>query len=130
VIYLDSCLVIYAIEANGAAATAVLTALERIEERIAASPLVLMECLVGPSDGERELVATYERFYETVETVPLTTPADCSRSSRLSRDMDPRRVQRSSALRSHRCIFNVGRGVHTQPHTTIAATMPLFRRTL
>lgn len=73
-IYLDTCLVICAIEADGETATAVLTALERTDEQIAVSPLVLMECLVGPlRSGNETVVDTYERFCETVVTLALTT---------------------------------------------------------
>jgi predicted nucleic acid-binding protein len=73
VIYLDTCLVIYAIEPNGSATDAVLTALERTDDRIAVSPLVLMECLAGAIAAERaDLIDAYEAFYQSVETIPLT----------------------------------------------------------
>lgn len=73
-IYLDSCLVIYAIEPNGEATEAVLAAIEAADEPFAVSPLVLMECLVGPlRNGHAAQVAAYESFVDSIETVPLTT---------------------------------------------------------
>ena len=46
-IYLDSCILIYAIEDSTIRGATVRSALERTEQPLAASPLVLHECLVG-----------------------------------------------------------------------------------
>ena len=71
-IYLDSCLVIYAIEPNGTASERVLAAIADADATFAVSPLVLMECLVGPLRAERTSVAeTYEAFCSSVEMIPL-----------------------------------------------------------
>lgn len=72
-IYLDSCLVIYAIEPNGAASEAVITALAQTHDAVAVSPLVMMECMVGPiRAGDQGLRRTYEEFFEVLEIIPLT----------------------------------------------------------
>lgn len=82
-IYLDSCLVIYAIEPNGEATEAVLTAIAEADEPFATSPLVLMECLVVPLRNARaSLVAAYEGFVGSIETIPLTS-AVCRHAAEL-----------------------------------------------
>ena len=58
-IYLDSCLVIYLVETKGAARAAVELAMSEARgERFAISPLVVMECLVGPYAAEDEVRRT------------------------------------------------------------------------
>lgn len=73
-IYLDSCLVIYAVEPNGTASDSVLAAITGSTEAFAVSPLVLMECLVGPlRRGQASLVEAYESLIVSIEMIPLTT---------------------------------------------------------
>lgn len=66
-IYLDSCIVIYAVEADDKTGEKVRAKLAQTDEVIATSPLVLHECLVGPlRDTDWELrdryVAVYSQF--------------------------------------------------------------------
>ena len=66
-IYLDSCIVIYALEADDETGEKVRAKLAQTEEVIATSPLVLYECLVGPlRDTDWELrdryIAVYSQF--------------------------------------------------------------------
>lgn len=66
-IYLDSCIVIYAVEADDKTGEKVREKLAQTDEVIATSPLVLHECLVGPlRDTDWELrdryVAVYSQF--------------------------------------------------------------------
>jgi uncharacterized protein len=71
VIYLDSCLVIYALEPSEAT-EAVLSAMQGAAEPFAVSELVCMECLVGPLRSGNELARiTFERFFTTVARVAL-----------------------------------------------------------
>lgn len=73
-IYLDSCLVIYAIEPNGSASEAVLAAIAGSHEQFAVSPLVLMESLAGPiRAGRAPVVEAFEAFASSIEMIPLST---------------------------------------------------------
>lgn len=75
-IYLDSCLVIYAVEPNGAATEAVIRAVERQESNFAASPLVQMECLVGPMRSDNNVLQqAYQRFFSGVTIVAISSDA-------------------------------------------------------
>ena len=47
-IYLDSCILIYAVEDQGKRGAAVRQGMAATDDRMAISPLVVMECLVGP----------------------------------------------------------------------------------
>ena len=61
-IYLDTCLIVYAFEDNSERGIATrLRIAEQVAEEFVISPLVKMECLVGPiKDGNLEL----RRYYE------------------------------------------------------------------
>jgi predicted nucleic acid-binding protein len=74
VIYLDSCLVIYAIEwpdEKGETIRQKLVA--AADQEFAISPLVIMECLVGPiKSGDPFRRAQYVRYLENFLVVPLS----------------------------------------------------------
>jgi predicted nucleic acid-binding protein len=84
VIYLDSCVVIYAVEDPGTRGDAVRGRLARAgDEAVAVSPLVAMECLVGPlRRGDLELEARYRTVLALFHQ--LAVPADVfERAARL-----------------------------------------------
>jgi predicted nucleic acid-binding protein len=71
-IYLDSCIVIYAMEDAGDRGSAVRDALREVEAVVASSPLALQECLVGPMRARNlELRDRYFEAFERIEQVPL-----------------------------------------------------------
>ncbi len=72
-IYLDTCLVIYAVEQPESAGLAVRQRMaENGDQEFAISPLVVMECLVGPvKSGDARLRALYHRYLDTFVSVPL-----------------------------------------------------------
>ena len=72
-IYLDTCLVIYALELPGSAGLAVRQKMaDHTEQEFAISPLVVMECLVGPvKSRDLHLRAWYQRYLDTFVSVPL-----------------------------------------------------------
>lgn len=70
-IYLDSCVVIYAVE-PGPWSEVVLDAISRTAESFAISPLVCLECLVGPLKSNDEATGTrFEQFFSKVSMVPM-----------------------------------------------------------
>jgi uncharacterized protein len=73
VIYLDSCILTYAIEDDGERGERVRHRLEVAgEERIAISPLVMQECLVGPlRDDNLALRDHYLRAFDRFEVLEL-----------------------------------------------------------
>lgn len=72
-IYLDTCLLIYAFERHPVFAEAVLSRLEQVApERLAISPLVKFECLVAPMrDGNLVLQRYYEQGLEQFVQLPM-----------------------------------------------------------
>jgi predicted nucleic acid-binding protein len=72
-IYLDSCLVIYAAERDPRYAARVATKLKDAEDEIfAVSPLVKLECLVKPlKNGNVLLKKYYEDLFQTLITLQL-----------------------------------------------------------
>lgn len=71
-IYLDSCLVIYLVEARGPAHHAVRRAMsEYPDDHFAISPLVVMECLVGPYAAEDEVRRT--RYEHALDPMTVLT---------------------------------------------------------
>ncbi|RFA12221.1 hypothetical protein B7R22_17495 [Subtercola boreus] len=74
VIYLDSCVVIYAVEDAGALGTAVRQRLASMaNETVAISSLVKLECLVGPlRNDDLALADHYRRAFEQFELVELS----------------------------------------------------------
>ncbi|MGJ0203307.1 PIN domain-containing protein [Leucobacter sp. gxy201] len=74
VIYLDSCIVIYAVEDAGERGSRVRGALAAAEDVVAVSPLVAHECLVGPYRArDLELRDHYLEFIDRLERVALDT---------------------------------------------------------
>lgn len=70
--YLDSCILIYAIEDDGPRGDAVRNALREVDVAVASSPLALQECLVGPLRGRNpELRDRYLAMFEHLEEVTL-----------------------------------------------------------
>jgi predicted nucleic acid-binding protein len=76
VIYLDSCLVIYLVETGAPAHAAVRQAVaDAVGATFAVSPLVIMECLVGPlRSGDETLRESYDRTFDALPLVPLDPP--------------------------------------------------------
>jgi len=74
VIYLDSCLLIYAIEHDPVFGERVIKAIDTDEDgEFAISPLVKLECLVKPLElGNTALKQYYEAAFETLEILPMT----------------------------------------------------------
>ncbi len=74
-IYLDSCMLIYAVEDQSSRGDAVRARLNNPELRMAISPLVVMECLVGPLKGDN--LAARDRFtrvFARCDMLPLGLP--------------------------------------------------------
>jgi predicted nucleic acid-binding protein len=74
VIYLDSCLVIYALELPDSAGEVTRQKLaEAVDQEFAISPLVIMESLVGPIKlGDTYRRTQYVSYFETFVIVPLS----------------------------------------------------------
>lgn len=71
-IYLDTNIVIYAVEDRSERGEKVRTALASLTEPVAASPLVLHECLVRPiRDKDLELCDLYREAYHHLHQVDL-----------------------------------------------------------
>ncbi|WP_164520339.1 PIN domain-containing protein [Specibacter cremeus] len=85
-IYLDSCIVIYAAEDGGPSGDAVRRRLVEAGEAIVAiSPLVILECLVGPlRDDNLVLRDHYEQLFEQFRVL----------------DLDPKAYRRAAELRA------------------------------
>jgi predicted nucleic acid-binding protein len=75
-IYLDSCILIYALEDQGDRGNAVRRALADVEVAVASSALALQECLVGPlRDRNAELRDRYVALFTRIESIALDTAA-------------------------------------------------------
>lgn len=75
-IYLDSCILIYAVEDAGPRGDAVRRALREVDVAVASSPLALHECLVLPArERNPELRDRYLALFERMETVALDAAA-------------------------------------------------------
>jgi predicted nucleic acid-binding protein len=76
VIYLDTCVIISAIENEGAVGERARQALTELStERFAVSPLVAMEALVVPIRHDNyRLRLRYEKFFESLEMLELDEP--------------------------------------------------------
>ena len=71
-IYLDSCLLIYAIEQHPSFGTPTHDALASVDSEFAISPLVKTECLVQPlKRGNIELKKRYETAFAHLATLPM-----------------------------------------------------------
>lgn len=71
-IYLDSCILLYAMEDRGARGAAVRRALADVEVEVASSALALQECLVRPMrERNAELRDRYLAMFDHIETVDL-----------------------------------------------------------
>lgn len=75
-IYLDTCVVISAVEKEGPVGERARQALTSLTtERFAVSPLVTMEALVVPvRNDDYRLRLRYEKFFETLEMLELDEP--------------------------------------------------------
>jgi predicted nucleic acid-binding protein len=74
-IYLDSCILIYALEDAGPRGEAVRRELREIDVAVASSPLALQECLVRPMrERNVELRDRYLGAFERMENIELTAP--------------------------------------------------------
>jgi predicted nucleic acid-binding protein len=73
VIYLDTCLIVYAFEDDSERGIATRRHIaEQVAEEFVISPLVKMECLVGPiEDGNLEMRQYYEQGLARFGQVPL-----------------------------------------------------------
>lgn len=75
-IYLDSCILIYALEDQTDRGAAVRSRIARTAEPIAISPLVMLECLVGPArKHDTALEDHYGRAFASFELIDLGVPA-------------------------------------------------------
>lgn len=71
-IYLDSCILIYALEDSGPRGDAVRRALKEIDVAVTSSPLALHECLLRPiKDRNAELRDRYLGAFDRMETIDL-----------------------------------------------------------
>jgi uncharacterized protein len=76
VIYLDSCILIYAIEDSSDRGVAVRERIAQTTQPIAISPLVMLECLVGPRRvHDTALEDHYTRAMRGFEVIDLGVPA-------------------------------------------------------
>jgi predicted nucleic acid-binding protein len=77
VIYLDSCIVIYVAEDGSARGERLRARLADLDDEVVAiSPLVMLECLVGPFRDENLLLSDrYERLFEQFHLVDIDVHA-------------------------------------------------------
>jgi predicted nucleic acid-binding protein len=74
-IYLDSCILIYAIEDVSPRGDAVRARLARTDDRLAISPLVMLECLVAPlRTDDLALCDRYTKAFERCDLIELSVP--------------------------------------------------------
>ena len=75
-IYLDACLVIYLIEKHARWGGRVAEAIaEAVQSRFGVSPLVKLECLVGPiKRGDPVLYRAYAAFFERLAALAMPEP--------------------------------------------------------
>lgn len=76
-IYLDSCLVIYLVEPDNPYMARIRETIEAQPDiELAVSPLVIMECLVGPLRSRSEVLRSrYLRFFDQTTVLSLDRPA-------------------------------------------------------
>ncbi|MFS0854011.1 type II toxin-antitoxin system VapC family toxin [Microbacterium sp. 179-I 3D4 NHS] len=75
-IYLDSCILIYALEDRGERGDAIRRSLADVDVAVASSALALQECLVGPlRDRNVELRDHYLALFARIENIALDTAA-------------------------------------------------------
>jgi len=74
VIYLDSCLLMYLVEDHALFGSKVAQAMtECADEEFAISPLVSLECLVGPlRAGDKGLAAVYKKAFSQFRSLAMT----------------------------------------------------------
>lgn len=73
-IYLDSCILIYALEDAGPRGDAVRRRLRSTDETVSSSPLALQECLVLPiRERNLEVKDRYLALFDHLESIPLDT---------------------------------------------------------
>ena len=72
-IYLDSCIVIYLVEKHPNYYPTISQRLRQdAQQKFAISPLVILECLVGPLKlGDKKLEQRFESFFATVTSLDL-----------------------------------------------------------
>ena len=71
-IYLDSCILIYAVEDQSERGAAVRQRMAATDDRMAISPLVVMECLVGPlKQDDLTLRDRFNRVFAQCELITL-----------------------------------------------------------
>lgn len=71
-IYLDACILIYALEDGSDRGDSVRSAIAAAQEPLATSPLTLLECLVGPiRTGDHVLRDTYVALYDRLDVLEL-----------------------------------------------------------
>jgi predicted nucleic acid-binding protein len=72
VIYLDSCILIYALEDAGPRGEAVRRSLRSVDVAVASSPLALQECLVGPlRERNLEVRDRYLELFDHLEVIEV-----------------------------------------------------------
>lgn len=75
-IYVDSCLVIYAVERDDAIGDRARSALARAETTLATSPLVMLESLVKPMrDADAKAQSTMWSAFDAFELLPIEPDA-------------------------------------------------------
>lgn len=75
-IYVDSCLVIYAVERDDAIGDRARSALASAETTLATSPLVMLESLVKPMrDADAEAQSTMWSAFDALELLPIEPDA-------------------------------------------------------
>jgi predicted nucleic acid-binding protein len=90
VIYLDSCIVIYSVEDTSERGDRVRARLGALgDEPVAISPLVMLECLVGPLRDENTVLADhYDHLFDRLTVL----------------DIDERAYRRAAELRARRPV--------------------------
>jgi len=74
-IYLDSCILIFAVQDASARGDAVRSRIGREKSRLAISPLVMLECLVGAlRRDDQPLCDHFNRVFKTCELLDLVVP--------------------------------------------------------
>jgi len=84
-IYLDSCLVIYLVERNASFYPLIANAMrQKPADVVCISPLVQLECLIGPMRrGDPVLEQRFRKFFQTATSLPI--PEDVFQKATLLR---------------------------------------------
>lgn len=86
IVYLDTNIVIYAVEHNPLFSPMTRTRLAAVRasgDRLMISDLTRMECLVGPlKSGDAAVMADYQTFFGVTQVVPITA-AVCDRAAQI-----------------------------------------------